>query len=59
MLKVVDAVSPDNLDIAATIKIDLQSGSPTRTLWQGSRAYVSYAAPIANGIICAPVSVLL
>jgi len=48
VLKVVDAAAPDNLDIAATIKIDLQNGSPTRTLWQGSRAYVSYAAPIAN-----------
>jgi hypothetical protein len=48
VMKAVDAAAPDNLAIAATIKIDLQGGSPTRTLWQGSKAYVSYAVPAAN-----------
>jgi hypothetical protein len=45
VMKAVDAAAPDNLNIAATVKVDLQAGSPTRTLWQGSRAYVSYAVP--------------
>ncbi len=50
VLKIVDAARPDHLTIAATIKVDLQAGFPTHTLWQGPRAYVSYAVPAANGI---------
>ena len=49
VMKIVDASAPEDLNCAATIKIDLPSGTPTRMLWVGSRAYVSYAVPIFNG----------
>lgn len=49
VMKIVDASTPEDLNCASTVKIDLSSGTPTRMLWVGSRAYVSYAVPIING----------
>jgi hypothetical protein len=44
----IDVSTPQSLQPAATTAVDLEGGQYVATLWQGPKAYVSYAVPYAE-----------